>query len=432
MNDQLKTELQRMGTGWFILKYALEQGIKIGTSINYGKSQKTRESAYERTRKDHGNMIRDLATTGFSNNVTAGDPVLSTAEIRRILEQLTSGVIGSPVSKPRQLQKPNNKQIVRKSSVVQKGIPHGADDEIGNYVKYADNVQDSEMVPGLIEYLEIEYEKILGFAYELINREKLLAIPELQRIPVVLSKKIPNDECYCIGDNTLARKVKKQIDRDGQEQITVSEKQIKDIIQIIDQFGWLNRFEFTDKVIGMYFHTGAPLEFDDYCKYQFEEDEGPYIEIYYKNISCESFDDYKAKLAQCLAHEFFHFIHDWLATGTFNNGSKEWANKAVKESLADFFSVMYLLYSYKHYVGDSPSLLALRQKKAEDSYNAWENRFDTSWPYAQALWYYHINNWLDFDPDFDNYLTNGSIDKFKDVLIESQNSMYNAYRILTT
>ena len=428
MNDQLKKELQRMGVGWFILKYALDRGIKIGTSIVYGKatSQKNREAAYERTKREHWNMICDLAETGFKNNVTAGDPALQASEIRRILALLTSGTV-SPTSPPSgktsQLTSPSKKSTAVSVPVVQKGVPRGADDVRGNYIRYADNVRDSEMVPGLLQYLEGEYERIWGFAYELGNREKIPYIHELERIPVVLSKKIPADKCYQIDYNALARMVKNQIDKTGKQKNPISENQIKDILQIIDRFGWLNRIEFTDKVIGRYFHSGAPSGFKR--RYRFEDGAEPYIEIYFNNISCDSFDDYRAKVAQCLAHEFFHHIHDRVATVTFQNGSPKWESKAVKESLADFFSVMYLLFSYK--------FQAHKIRTAEDRYKAWYNRFNTNWPYACALWYYFVReNWDNFNQDFDYYLTNGSLDKFLEVLQESQNSMAAAYDILTS
>ncbi|MBR6934841.1 MAG: hypothetical protein IKH41_05075 [Clostridia bacterium] len=90
MNDQLKTELRRMGIGWFILRYASERGVQIGTSLYYGSSnsQKTREAAYERTRSFHQKMIDELLTTGLNNKVAAGDPVLNVNAILKIANQI--------------------------------------------------------------------------------------------------------------------------------------------------------------------------------------------------------------------------------------------------------------------------------------------------------------------------------------------------------
>ena len=89
-------ELNRMGIGWFIIKLAEENSIKINTSSTYGKqsSMETREKVYERTRNDHRKYIKYILNN-WSSRITAGDPQLSNDAVRDLLDKVakTLGII---------------------------------------------------------------------------------------------------------------------------------------------------------------------------------------------------------------------------------------------------------------------------------------------------------------------------------------------------
>ena len=104
--------------------------------------------------------------------------------------------------------------------------------------------------------------------------------------------------------------------------------------------------------------------------------------------------------------------------------SKEQIAKRVKESLADFFGMLYSL----HRAG-------LKDKKyAYSRYESWERCYGTDWPYAYARCYYY-NNDLEcpvfYSDDVHEYKYNGCKELFNKVLKISAQSMPNAYKVLT-
>jgi len=173
-------------------------------------------------------------------------------------------------------------------------------------------------------------------------------------------------------------------------------------------------------VIGDYEHIGAP--FDVHYNFKFPDDGAePYIVIYYNNVSFKSFDDYKAQLIWALACEYFYFIYDrvpHIATGA---SLSRWETRSVEDSLADFFSVLYLVFSKN----DNPSKI----KEAKHRYITWEKWFGAV-PFAEALWYYHVIDWINFSSSFDVYMYRGHVNKFLEVFDASRSSILNAYRIL--
>jgi len=255
------------------------------------------------------------------------------------------------------------------------------------YVSYAEDVEENERIPGLCEYLESEYKGILGF----IGKELGKKLGEHSRIPVILKKELPVDTYYN-DDDAIARMIKTKIANGNN--ITVAE--IKDI---------LNKREITNRVSGEYFG------------YQNKE---PYIVIYYRNFNTTDLDEYMARIAQTLAHEYMHHIHNLICRQNFF--SQDLHTKDIKEGIADFFAVMYSIYSHRN---------DKKLDAAEDRYKSWLNNFGSNWPYANALYFLRIeDNFISFNKDYQYYVDNGCIDKFGAVLDATIRTMSEAYSIM--
>lgn len=293
-------------------------------------------------------------------------------------------------------------------------VIHGYESYDFNYpIFYDRNVPEKEKIPGLKEYIY----HIMSILLEsrgryVLKHENLYEIERVihpqTRIPIILSAEKPTKE-YRESDEYLARKIHELTEKKGSD---TSEGEILRI---------LKSREFTELIQGMYIHSGAEKFID--VSFQLENGDRPYIVIYYKNFRSTSEDAFKAEMAMCLAHEFFHLLHNILAIETFNKKGAH--RKNVIEALADFSSVIFLQHSFGC-LNKNACLDAARNR-----YNAWIKRFGSSWPYANALYFYFIRNeWNCFKENPEDYYAIGSIDKFNDVLSESCLSMSNAYDIL--
>ncbi len=120
----------------------------------------------------------------------------------------------------------------------------------------------------------------------------------------------------------------------------------------------------------------------------------PYIEIYYRNFNSHD----AAKYRNCLAHEYFHYLHYAYAGVEFSKARKE-----LVEGMADFFAILYSIY--RHEKNDL--------RVAKHCYNLWKKYFGTSWPYASALYYYQVSGVeLKYSSNYDDYYKHGCIGKF--------------------
>lgn len=136
----------------------------------------------------------------------------------------------------------------------------------------------------------------------------------------------------------------------------------------------------------------------------------PSIEIFYRNISADTYNDYLSRVKNCLAHEYMHYLHacycDKIGDYSTFNFDK------ISEGIAEFFAMMFTLYR-----GSSFDV-----HLAEKKYLTWTKMFDSGWPYADALYMYKVNG-------TENYYTeqvwdfekNGCIDKLINVLKDSIN-----------
>ena len=212
---------------------------------------------------------------------------------------------------------------------------------------------------------------------------------------MVLSKELPIEK-YSISTEEKAKMLEFKVGRFGQ-------LYAKGYLEILD------RDSITSPVLGRYFGIKA------------DGDNDPYIVLLYKNFGTNDLELYKAKIAQTLAHEYMHHIHNLIAKDTFNGKGKY--TEAVKEAVADFFGVLYSIWSHKN---DKKIEVAL------DRYNTWVDYFGSNWPYANALWFlFYGDNLLDFSDQFDYYVNNCATSKFTEVVFESKNDMKKAYSVLT-
>ena len=88
--DEIEKYLKSMGTGWFILKCAQDNGIAIGTSTDYGKptAMASRNSVYATTLPHHNDIIAHINKQPVGSNVKGGDPTLNHNQIEAILKTL--------------------------------------------------------------------------------------------------------------------------------------------------------------------------------------------------------------------------------------------------------------------------------------------------------------------------------------------------------
>ena len=270
------------------------------------------------------------------------------------------------------------------------GVALGPDNDCGNVV-YKNNISMTERVPGLAEFLCMVYEDVLGFARNAFGN----LFRDLYKIPVILRKEQPTEN-YQNDDKTIAKLITRYVRANPER---VYEEDIERILKLRD---------YEEPITGLY-HSNRLVGKD--------REQDPYIEIFYNNISARNRQEFFEKAAMTLAHEIFHHIHDCNAPMTFNLDPDNKENKIVKESLADFFSALYII--------------ARRQppKVAEERYYIWKRMLGTSWSYAYAYHFYRYGTlrWRPFSDNFCDYANYRIIDKFIDVFQRSQFSMHDAY-----
>jgi hypothetical protein len=128
----------------------------------------------------------------------------------------------------------------------------------------------------------------------------------------------------------------------------------------------------------------------------------PYIEIYYRNFKPHD----AAKIRNCLAHEYLHYLHFTYAGIEYDNAKKE-----LKEGMADFFGFIYSIN-----LNGKDDL-----KIAKNRYNSWKRNFGSYWPYASALYFLRIcGNEMKYSTKYDNYVKYGCIGKFVQVFLSTE------------
>ena len=307
----------------------------------------------------------------------------------------------SEVLPPRSFSKTVSNQKAKNNKVVYPPLllPEKGADLPANNVRYADDVGLDERVPGLCQFLEYEYDCIIDFLLTYIVRDVIdfdnlenMTFNDL-KIRVILSKETPLMEPIITTPEYRARRIESEINK---KKGTLSYNRILEI----------EKETIVDRVTGRYYPS----------KYGTSKVQG-HIEIYYKNFTADSLEEYFAEAAMVLAHEFMHYVHHCLLGDSefYSNGKHV---KRVKEAVADFFGMLYSLHS--------PMLE--RFDLAHKRYGLWEERASLDWPYRYAL-YFFISNGREYDfaKDILDYMS-VHIPKLHDVL--TKDSIKEAYNIL--
>lgn len=242
-------------------------------------------------------------------------------------------------------------------------------------IRYANNVQAEIQVPGLCQYLEGEYECIVGFARHLLSNHRDAL--EFEQIPVIL-KKERESRVYENSDEYVKEKINQLI----AQGVSVTTEDVSRILRT------------NSRLLG-----------------KFVEKPEPHIEIYYRQFKAPSFEEYAACVAQTLAHEYAHFLEYSYCR---RQGVNPFTDERVSEALADFFGFLFSLNCHKLYA--APEYLQAAEKK----YVAWQKHIGSSWPYANALHFCRVGGKeLKFVPDYDAYSGHGCDVKFVQVFFKT-------------
>lgn len=222
-------------------------------------------------------------------------------------------------------------QVVVKSSAVPKEL-----------VAYEKSVPSSDQISGLIEYIEIEYEKTRKFAQDSLGH----IYQDFSSIPVYLSKECPEKNYYYDNEFLLAkmRELCSKCERG------YCKPPYCNIAEVLGRYK-----SFTSSISGR-FYGG----------------QDPYIVLYFMNFDNPSMDNklFLAEIANALAHEYMHFLHY-----TYAGKQYTYATKELKEAIADFFGVLYSRHCGRIY----------HKQVAENRFQAWKMREGSNWPYSYAL-----------------------------------------------
>ena len=262
-------------------------------------------------------------------------------------------------------------------------------DEDCEEVSYAKGAPEEDRITGLAAFIHNEYEKVIAFAAELLGKGAAFAggygESPFVRIPVVLSDETPVEADPLTAED-CAKIIKRRVDEKGRN-LTCDE--ILEILKERDK-------EYS--VMG-----------------RFVDGNEPHIEIYYHNILVSSFEEYFATAAMVLAHEYMHYLHSSLM------GKKEFAKKGfdsriLKEGVADFFAVQYLIrypiltVALPDETIDDP---AVKMQIAAERRSFWAANRDGIVPYAYALHFYpEGEGGAEYSVDHEHYCASGVLEKF--------------------
>ena len=265
------------------------------------------------------------------------------------------------------------KEFVKSDFCVKDKIVEYGPDYDTVHVKYENDVSMEERIPGLCELLECEYECVIGFVRELFGD---YFADELQRIPIVLSKK------------RVTRRYRRS-EKDYYRIRSELEKKNKKISNEEAEKLWY----FVETVLGM-----------------FHPETKPYITLYYKSVDAIWWAEYKAIISQVLAHEYAHFLDYQQCNSDAHIAFKD---KRVSEGLADFFG---FLYSLKRSERGGKYDTVIAQKRNEK----WEEQLHGEWVYAFAWYFRKVAGLIMPDSNkLDFYKEKECVDKLFSVLIST-------------
>lgn len=210
-------------------------------------------------------------------------------------------------------------------------------------IRYEDDVAAPEQVPQLCGTLEQEFDRIRQFAKGVFGT--MLAPEDWEGVSIRLKKGIP-DPIFFDAEQTYLEELRRR--QEEERELTEEEKETLR----------------TGKI------PFVPLAF-------FRALPQPHIEIFYQSVVWEdSWAGYLARLVNCIAHEYMHYLHYTYAAAHGN--PRPFRNKNLNEGVADFFGAMYSL----HRGGDHDRDVAVMR------YVGWTRMFGSGLPYANALFFY--------------------------------------------
>lgn len=238
---------------------------------------------------------------------------------------------------------------------------------------------EDETLPDVLNWvlgeLENHYERIMGYSREYLSFSESLG-QKIKRIPVILSPE-RKTETIRISKEMISEKIVEYV-KNSKDQVT--KKAILDI---------LNKSSYKNIITG---------EFrSNFCE------ETPYIILYYNEIGGDTPQEIIANCAMVLAHEYMHYL-EYLYC--LENGVKDYSNRYLSESMADFFSLLYSIKCATYEFNEA----------ASNRYNLWKKNYYYSWPYSEALYFYRVNKVeMPYSSQYGNYEKHGSIEKLKDI-----------------
>lgn len=239
---------------------------------------------------------------------------------------------------------------------------------------------ENEVLPKILYWalgeLENHYECIMDYSSKYLSFSKSLG-EKIKRIPVILSPEHKTETIH-ISKEMMSEKIVNYVRNSKNE---VNKKEILDI---------LNKSSCKNIITG------------EFCS-KFNEETTPHIVLYYNEIRGDTSQELIANCAMVLAHEYMHYL-EYLYC--LENGVKEYSNRYLSESMADFFSLLYSIKCDTYEFNEA----------ASHRYNEWTRNYYYSWPYSEALYFYRVNNVeMPYSSLYDEYDQHGSIQKLKDV-----------------
>lgn len=247
-----------------------------------------------------------------------------------------------------------------------------------NFYRLSDDMPPDDYFD-IMPAMEGEYECILGFGRDEFFRK--VCEERIERIPVILSPEIKK-KTYKTDEYDIAKEIcelaQKKHGNIHEQEILAILKKLKSV---------------TSTILG-----------------EFIKAEKPYIILYYNAIGGNTPEEKIAGLAKTLAHEYMHYMEHRYCLSKGVVSSK---NKNLSEAMADFFGVLYIL-KYKYHAAYEKETIAKKR------YDAWNQYFGTSWPYAEALHFYEVDGIaIGFSTDYSVYVEHGSVEKLCDVFKSS-------------
>ena len=269
----------------------------------------------------------------------------------------------------------------------------GKDESLKKGICYKKNTGLYERVPGLCIGLKNEYIRVVEFARHIFG--DMFCEAEYAYIPIILSPEMPITQ-YMASREYLDKLWERRGER-------------RNYPEDCREFPEDERCDLSDEECEIL--RSGMLQ----CRVlaEFHEGAEPKIEIFYRNITASSIDEYLSAIKNCLAHEYMHYLH-WCYCKKVGVDST-YRDDEMREGIAEFFAMLFSLYRDGCYDWFF----------AEKKYLYWAKMLNSGWPYANALCLYRVGNKENFFTEkIWDLMSNGCVEKLLDVLGCSANYAY--------